>query len=369
MSTIDEQIREIEEQIRRTQKNKATEHHIGLLKAKLAKLRRKKIEDQFSAKSSGGKGFDVKKSGDGTVVLIGFPSCGKSTLISKITNKESRVGDYAFTTTEAIPGIMEHRGTKIQIIDLPGIIEGASLGKGRGREILAVARSADLILLMLDPFESEYYYNVIMNELYKVGIRPGKERPNIKIKKTDRGGIALSVLHPLTKITEHTFKSILREYKVMNAIVTVKCDPTIDEVIDFLQENRVYPKLLIVINKIDLISKEELNKLKEQFPDALFVSALNGENLNRLKDAIVEKLDLMTIYLKKQGQKADFDEPMVIKRGSTIKDVCRKIHRKFVENFRYAVITGPSAKYPNQRFGLDHVVEEGDIITIVVKKF
>ncbi|MHA1685588.1 MAG: OBG GTPase family GTP-binding protein [Candidatus Heimdallarchaeaceae archaeon] len=368
-SAIDDQIREIEEQIRKTQKNKATEHHIGLLKAKLAKLRKQKIEAQFSSKSGGGYGFDVKKSGDGTVVLIGFPSCGKSTLLSKITNKQSKVGDYAFTTTEAIPGIMEHNGTKIQVIDLPGIIEGASLGKGRGREILAVARTADMIMIMLDPFDTEYYYRFIMDELRKVAIRPGQEKPDITIKKTDKGGIALSTLTKLTHMTERTFMSILREYKIMNAIVTVKCDPTVDELIDFLQGNRVYPKLLVVINKIDLISKDEREELKKKFPNAIMISALTGENLDLLKDVIVDKLELIKIYLKKQGRKIDFDEPMVVKKGSTILDVCNKIHRHFVRQFRYAVVTGPSAKHPNQRLGLDHVVQDGDIITIVVKQF
>ncbi|MHA1828283.1 MAG: GTPase, partial [Candidatus Heimdallarchaeaceae archaeon] len=112
-ATIDEKIQEIEDQIKQTQKNKATEHHIGLLKAKLAKLRRKKLDIQLSSRGVTGYGFDVKKAGDGSVVLIGFPSSGKSTLISNITSKQSKVGHYAFTTTSAIPGIMFHRGTQI----------------------------------------------------------------------------------------------------------------------------------------------------------------------------------------------------------------------------------------------------------------
>ena len=176
-STIDDQIREIEDQIKRTQKNKSTEHHIGLLKAKVAKLRRKKLDIQFSSKTGSSYGFDVKKAGDGSVVLIGFPSTGKSTLISKITAKQSKIGDYAFTTTTAIPGILFHKGTQIQIIDLPGIIEDASLGKGRGKEILAVARSADMILILLEPKDVIKFYDKILSELRNVAIRPGLEKP------------------------------------------------------------------------------------------------------------------------------------------------------------------------------------------------
>ncbi|MHA1348121.1 MAG: GTP-binding protein, partial [Candidatus Heimdallarchaeaceae archaeon] len=90
-STVDEKIREIEDQIKQTAKNKSTEHHLGLLKAKIAKLRRRKLEIQFSSSSAKGYGFDIRKTGDGTVVLIGFPSTGKSTLITSITNAQSKI--------------------------------------------------------------------------------------------------------------------------------------------------------------------------------------------------------------------------------------------------------------------------------------
>ncbi len=367
-STIDDKIRDLEEEIRITPKNKSTEHHVGTLKAKLAKFKRKRLDIQLS-KTGSSYGFDVKKAGDGSVVLIGFPSTGKSTLISKITSKQSKVGDYAFTTTSAIPGIMFHKGTQIQIIDLPGIIEDASLGKGRGKEILAVARTADMILLLLDPKDAKKFYEIALEELGGVAIRPGKEKPNIRIRKKERGGIALSTLSKLTHMSEKTFSGILREYKIMNATVTVRCDPTMDELIDVLEGNRVYPQLMIVINKIDTISEKVRGKIKKKLPEAIMISALTGENLEFLKKEIVNRLELIQIYLKKQRRKTDYDEPLIVKNNSTIKDVCDKIHRKFKSQFRYAVVTGPSAKHRNQRVGLEHVVEEGDVITIIVKKF
>ncbi|NPD87813.1 MAG: GTP-binding protein [Asgard group archaeon] len=368
-ATIDEQIKDIEDQIKRTQKNKSTEHHIGLLKAKVAKLRRKKLDSEIASRSVSGFGFDVKKAGDGTVVLIGFPSTGKSTLISNITSKESKVGAYAFTTTTAIPGILFHRGTQIQIIDLPGIIENASRGRGRGKEILAVARSADMILILLDPYNVDSFYEKTLHELKNVAIRPGKTEPDIKIKKKERGGIALSTLAKLSHMSEKTFCGILRAYKILNAMVTVRSDPTMDELIDVLEGNRVYPKRLVVVNKIDLIKSKQKNRIIKKFPDAILISSLTGENLNILKDAIINKLELIQIYLKKQREKTDFNEPLIVKKNSTIKDVCNKIHRSFVKQFRYAVVSGSSAKHTNQRVGLDHVIQEGDVITIIVKKF
>ena len=124
-----EKIAEIEREIGRTQKNKATEYHLGQLKAKLAKYRGQLLEPSGKSGEKG-EGFDVMKSGDARVAMIGFPSVGKSTLLSTLTKTESCVASYEFTTLTCIPGVIDYKGANIQLLDLPGIIEGASQGKG-----------------------------------------------------------------------------------------------------------------------------------------------------------------------------------------------------------------------------------------------
>ncbi|VUZ42615.1 unnamed protein product, partial [Hymenolepis diminuta] len=143
-----DKIAEIEREIARTQKNKATEYHLGLLKAKLAKYRAELLKPVD--KSQKGEGFDVLKSGDARVALIGFPSVGKSTLLNSLTSANSACASYEFTTLTCVPGVIDYEGAKIQLLDLPGIIEGAAEGKGRGRQVIAVARTADLIIMMID---------------------------------------------------------------------------------------------------------------------------------------------------------------------------------------------------------------------------
>ena len=81
---IPEKIKAIQDEIHRTQLNKATEHHIGLLKAKIAKLKREQEAEQVKKSAKKQDGFDVKRTGDATVVFIGLPSVGKSTLLNAV---------------------------------------------------------------------------------------------------------------------------------------------------------------------------------------------------------------------------------------------------------------------------------------------
>jgi uncharacterized protein len=165
-----ERIKEIELELSRTQKNKATTTHIGLLKSQLARLRTQLMTPTEGGGGGSGEGFAVAKSGDGRVALIGFPSVGKSSLLNAVTDTHSEAAAYEFTTLTCIPGNVVINETKIQMLDLPGIIEGASGGKGRGREVIAVARSADLILMVLDGAreQNNQHRDILTNELETV---------------------------------------------------------------------------------------------------------------------------------------------------------------------------------------------------------
>jgi len=352
---IKERIKEIEEEMARTQVNKATEYHLGVLKAKLAKLRRQLTAPK---KTGGGLGFEMRKSGDATVVIIGLPSVGKSTLLNSLTDAKSETAAYAFTTLKCIPGIMKYKDAKIQILDLPGIIEGAKDGKGRGREIISVARSADLMLLLVEATNPKQKA-IIESELYGFGIRINQEPPRVSISKLIKGGIVVNSTKKITKISENEIKAAMSEYRIFNANVVLHDDITIDQFIDVLEGNRAYVPALYVMTKSDLAGKARIPK------DFRAISAEKGEGIQELRKEIYEKLDLIHIYTKRRGEKADLEEALVIRNGTTIRGVCERLHRELKQNFRYALVWGKSVKHPGQRVGLNHMLKDGDIVQIV----
>ncbi len=370
MATIEEQIRLLEEEIQKTQYNKKTQHHIGKLKAKIARLRSEQEKRRATASASGGGGgYHVKKSGNATVALVGFPSVGKSSLLNVTTDAKSEVGSYDFTTLTCVPGIMEHRHARIQILDLPGLVAGASRGKGRGREVLSVVRSVDLVVLMVDVFNPAI--NVLERELRDVGMRLNETRPNITMTKADKGGIVVRNTLPLTQINEELVKDIVRGYGIVNATVVLREDINEDQLIDFLSENRIYVPAMAVMNKIDLAKDEYLEevrgRIREQGWEPLEISINRGEGTEELKEDIFRRLEFIRVYMKPQGKEADMNEPMVIKRGSTIGDVCDMLHRDFRRKFRFAFVWGRSAKFPGQTLGLDHELMDEDVLSIIIR--
>ncbi|MCX8194547.1 MAG: GTP-binding protein [Candidatus Micrarchaeota archaeon] len=358
---IEEKLRALEEELARTQKNKATEYHIGILKAKIAALKRELLAPKKSGVRSGG--FDVKKSGDATVVFVGLPSVGKSTLLNSLTQSKSKVAPYAFTTLNCVPGVMEYKGAKIQLLDLPGIIIGASEGRGRGREVLAVARSADLILILLDVFQP-HILQKIKEELWGAGIRLDEEPPKIYITKRLRGGVEINSTVKLTKLNEKMITGVLAEYGMHNAVVVFRQDATVDQLIDVLAGNRKYVPSLVALNKVDMVSEDYLREIPFEF---LPISAEKGQGIDRLKEAIYQRLSLIRVYTKPRMGEADLGEPLMLKAGSTIEDACNRLHRDLVKEFKYAVVWGKSAKFPGQKVGLQHVLEDGDIFSVVKK--
>lgn len=374
-----ERISDIELEMSRTQRNKATEAHLCKLRAQHAKLTRELIaqEEQANSKSGKSQGFEVAKRGF-RVVLCGYPSAGKSTLLSTITDTKSEAGAYTFTTLTAISGILkDDNGSEIcQIVDLPGLIPNNGSGKeksrGRSRQIMSTIRTADLILMVLDSTKSEYQRESLERELENVGIRLNKEKPNIYFKKKDTGGIKITFTQPpnpeITDLNEKMIRMLLKEYKIHNCDVLVRDETcTSDDFIDVLNGNFCsYIKCLYAYNKVDAVSLEEVDKLARK-PQTVVMSCKEELGLQDLKDEIWYQLNINRVYTKKRGDKPSFDDPLIVRNGSTIQDVCSHIHKDFSLKFKYAMVWGSSAKHSPQKCGLTHHLHDEDVIYLFTK--
>lgn len=302
--------------------------------------------------------------------MIGFPSVGKSSILNMLTDAESEMAAYEFTTLTCIPGILKIKDAKMQLLDLPGIIEGAANGKGRGRQVIAVGKSSDLILLVLDAQKGEEQKKKITKELEEVGIRLNKSKPNIQIKVNKTGGIQFNSVVKLKKIDEKMVKHVFAEYKIHNAYVNFRGDYDVDELIDVIEGNRKYVKCLYVYNKIDTISIEDLDRLTSESEYNCVLSAHMKMGVDILLEKIWECLGMVRVYTKKKGNYPDFDDPLILtlgRGGLTVKSAISQIHRELVNELNFALVWGKSCKHSPMKCGLSHELKDEDVVQIVKK--
>jgi small GTP-binding protein len=367
---IQDKIKEIEAEMARTQKNKATNYHLGTLKAKLAKLRTQLQEESGGAKTGPSDGFDVGRYGDGRVALIGFPSVGKSTLLSQLTGTDSEAAAYEFTTLTCIPGVIHYNDAKIQLLDLPGIIEGAAQGKGRGRQVIAVCKSADLLLMVLDASKSHGHKDILTRELESCGIRLNKRPPNVYFKLKKTGGVSYTSMVKLSQLDDKMVHRILHEYKIHHCELLIREDITPDDLIDIIEGNRRYVKCLYVYNKVDVCSIEEVDKIARK-DMSIPISCYQELNMEGLLKRLWAEMSLVRVYTKKVGKKPDFEEPVVLtpdRGGVDLGRLCDTVHRDMRKELKYGLVWGRSSKHNPQRCGAAHQLCDEDVVQLVKKK-
>ena len=364
--SLQQKIADIEFELSRTQINKATMHHICMLRAKLAKYRRELIEP--SKKGPAGEGFDVQKSGDARVGMVGFPSVGKSTLLSAMTPTESKAAAYEFTTLTCVPGNLELNGSKVQLLDLPGIIEGAKDGKGRGRQVISVARTSDLILLMIDGTKPLELKDKIAYELEGFGIRLNRDPPKIRVVKKAMGCVNFTPTVRQSVLNQEVVRMVLKEYKMISADVYCDIDASIQDLIDAIEGNCKFIPCIYVVTKCELMDPAEVERINKM-PNFVCISADENIGLDKLREMIWEHLKLVRVFTKAPGGEVDRKKAIVLPwRKATVENCCKKIHKKLADEMKFALVWGTSVKHNPQRVGKEHRLHDGDILQIVKDK-
>jgi len=306
---IPEKIKAVESMLAIMPKHKGTDKLRGQLRSKLSKL---KLElEKKGGTERKGSVFNVKREGTAQVLLLGFPNAGKSQLVSALSNANSEVADYPFTTRKPIPGMVPFENIQIQLVDIPPI--NFEIGEAW---LSPMVRNADALIIMVD-LESDPLAQVegILATLEGIRIKP----LGFEDEETDGEG----------------------------------------------ERGLEQKRALIVPNKLDLEGVQEKDQmLRERYGRSFPVfslSAQKGIGLEDLKRGIFETLDVMRVYTKPPGKKPDFSEPVILKRGSTVEDAGYSVHKDFVKKMKFARIWG-SEKYQGQMVKKDYVLNDGDII-------
>lgn len=254
-------------------------------------------------------------------------------------------------------------------MDLPGIVEGAKDGKGRGKQVIATAQSCSVIIIVLDVMKPLTHKRIIEKELEGCGIRLNKEPPNIYFKKREKGGIAVSFAPGVDpgELDEQTIASICKEYRIANAQVAIRCKADMDDIIDIIEGHRHYCPCLYAMNKIDQITIEELDILSE-CPHYVPISAHLQWNLDGLIETMWDYMSLLRIYTKPKGQIPDYTAPVILPASKNkVEDFCTRIHKALLANFKVALVWGKSVKHNPQRCGKDHMLMDEDVVQIIKK--
>lgn len=307
--TPEDKMEALEEMMAIMPHHKGTDKLRAELRRRMAKLSQE-AERRPSTARTGGV-YHVSKEGAGQVALAGLPNAGKSSLVAILTGAPAQAADYPYTTHTPTPGMLHFENIQIQLVDMP------PLGDRDARPWLAtVFRGADVLLLVVDlSEEAPAQVEMILEELAALRIRPFGDEPG---QEEDE-----SILRPAWK------------------------------------------KALIVATKADEARWREnyrslCDRYGEEFP-ILPVSAAEGRGLEELGQALYQALEVVRVYTKAPGQKPDLREPVVLRKGSTVREVAEAVHKDFKHRFKYAQLWG-SGKYDGQRVSPQHVVADGDVL-------
>jgi ribosome-interacting GTPase 1 len=291
--------------------HKGTDKLIAMYRQKIAKAKEEIQRRPSTARH--GPAFKVEKSGAGQVVLVGPPNAGKSLLIKRLTGAAPEVADYPFTTRAAAPYMMPFENVQVQLIDAPPV--SAEFMESWFPELVKIA---DAVVLVADLGDVE----------------------------------APLVLDGIL--------ARLRERKVEFVAAETDIPP---ERFPFLK------RTIVAANKSDLPGAAEvladIKALLEAPFELISVSAETGDGLEELRRRIFGLLGVVRVYSKAPGKKADRTTPFTLRKGSTLMDMAKAVHKDFADKLDYARVWNAQG-LEGQRINRDYVLADEDVIELHV---
>ena len=296
----------LEEMLAIMPKHKGTDHLRAELRTRIAKLNQTLGKKAAIHRAS----MLIEKEGAAQIMVIGPTNAGKSQLVASITNASPIVAEYPFTTHQPTPGMMEFENIKIQLIDTPPLVPQYIEPWFRHMLIRANA-----LLVVIDANDT-----------------------------------------PLNQM-----EATIKQLKSLRMRLDKMKDEEDEDIILYDK------KALIVANKIDLPkARQNYIELRRQYHDQLpvvAISAKEGNGLENMKSEIYQILNIIRVYTKTPGNKPDFDDPIILEKGSTLEDAAADVHKDFLAKLKYARVWG-SGKHDGVMVKRDHILQDGDIIEL-----
>ena len=310
--SAEEKIKWLREMMSLVPKHKGTERLRVDLKQRLKKLEQKAQKEKASKGGAGSHPWDhVEREGAGQVVLVGLPNSGKSTLVDMLTNAEPEVAEYPYSTFEPTIGMAAYEDAQVQLLDLPPLSE---FTEGWTFNLI---RQADAVGLVVDL---------------------GSEDPVTDVEMIQE------------QLAEHKIRLVGPGHPDADGMGS----PAVK-------------KTLVIGTKADLDERREhFSALQNAFGEGLPMIAVTApveEGTDELRQALFDLLQVVRVYSKKPGQPASMETPYILKRGSTVIDAARAIHKEFAENLDFARIWG-SAEYDGMRVERTHEIADGDVLEV-----
>jgi hypothetical protein len=351
-------------------KHKGTMKLCGRIKKKMALLRKEVDERKQKRAGRSGPKLFIEKEGAAQVALLGLTNVGKSCLLSTVTNADINVSPVAYTTIKPAPGVLYFEDMQLQIVEAPALMSGSADGRAWGLQSIGIARNADGMLLMVDlSSDPVSQLKLILSELEKARVLINKPKGRVDIDRKYMGaGLRVILVGKILDGTIREVKSLLRSYRIGDALVKISGEVTLDDVEDSIFESTVYRPAIVIANKLD--TKEAKNNLRylEKFVAGRMpivpVSCENKQGLEKVGKIIFDTLDLIRIYTKEPGTRQYSKRPFTLQRGKTVEDLAKNIHTDFKRDFAFARVWAKRLKFSPQKVGLGFELDDGDIVEI-----
>jgi ribosome-interacting GTPase 1 len=291
-------------------KHKGTDKLRAGLRRKLSKLK-SSAQSNKSLAAKQKSVFNIGKEGSGQAVLIGAPNTGKSSLLTALTNARPKIDVFPQTTWEPTPGMMEYEDIQIQLIDTPPITRDYT-----DPELFNLLFRADILLIVVDI----------------------QGHPELQLRETI---------------------DILRDHRILPAHLSGRQNVP--------QQKITYKTCRLVVNKYDSAELEEIlvllmELLEEEWP-VIRVSSHSPELLQGFRKALFDALGIIRIYSKSPGRKPDLSQPFVLKKGDTVEEFARRVHKDFVRQMKTARVWGTGV-FEGQPVPRNHELHDGDVVEL-----